>query len=192
MVFSHAFAGAALTKLIKKTVSKKMFKKHQNIFYFVGIIAAILPDLDIISMLFDTSIRHRELLSHSLLPYVLISLIIWIISQIKESKPLALISVIFLVGTLSHLFFDYVAGGIALLAPFTDKIYGYAINLPSDPPLLWLSTYMKSKYMIMEFFVFWLYVLAIKKDKNLILKLLPLFLFVVASGMIIVLALFVF
>jgi len=178
MVFSHAFAGATLTRLLHKSSKLKLSEKQINILYFVGIFSAILPDLDIALIFRNNTVEHRALITHSALPYLFIAAVLWLVFKLRSKPFLQLLTLAFVINTVvSHLFLDMFAGGLVLFAPFSYQTVGFALNFPTDP-VIWAKTYLTSKYMLMEAFLTVLYLLTIKSYKNKVLTYFPLFIFV--------------
>jgi len=177
MIFAHSFVGFPLTyEILKKEKYSTEFKK---LAYFVGITSAVLPDFDLALGIFIHDLNHRKLLSHSLTPYVLLFLITLIVSLFlkKYTKRLQILNLIFFVGVMSHLFLDFIAGGLALFSPFSSDIYGI---IPSFSLTNFFASYFTSFYLFFEilaFGIFWLY---LKKEKLEIVRFLPLFFLFVA------------
>jgi membrane-bound metal-dependent hydrolase YbcI (DUF457 family) len=182
MVFSHAFAGAALIQLIVVPKVYKLSEKQLVLLYFVGISAAILPDLDIILLFIDKTLQHRTLLSHSIIPYMMVALIVWIISVLRNDRFLEKLALAAFVGVTSHFVLDVLVGGVVLLAPLNSKFIGFPLNFPTKPAL-WAQAYIASKYMLFEILIFLGYLAVMKGEKNNVLLGLPFFFLTVAVGM---------
>ena len=181
MIFSHAFAGAALTRYLHKSSRLKFTEKQTNTIYFVGIISAILPDLDVALIFLNNTVQHRTLITHSVVPYLFAALILWTVALLQKNSFLKFISVTFLFNVFfSHFFLDMLAGGLVFFAPFSNRHVGFSLNFPPEP-LLWAKTYLTSKYMILEVLLTVGYLLTIREFKNKVLIYLPAFLFFVSA-----------
>lgn len=183
MIFAHSFVGFPITyELLKKENYSKEFK---NLAYFIGITSAVLPDFDLALGIFIHDLNHRQLISHSFLPYILIFLILFVVSRFlkKYQKRLQLLSLIFFIGVSSHLFLDFIAGGLALLSPFYTGIVGVVPNLSPYPNFF--VSYFSSAYLFLEIAFFGIYFYYLKKEKLEIVYVLPLlFLFIAITAMI--------
>lgn len=180
MIFSHAFAGAALTRLLHKTSKQNFSKKQLNLIYFVGISAAILPDLDLIFVLINSNLSHRDLLTHSAIPYFVITIVVWMLAKLKKNELFKFLALVFFAGVLSHLILDLFAGAVVLFLPLSSAKVGFPIQDFPEISALWAKTYLASKYMLMETFLTVCYLLTVKSYKNVVLIYLPLFLFAVS------------
>jgi len=172
MIFAHSFVGFPITyEILKKEKFSDEFKK---LAYFVGITSAVLPDFDLALGIFVHDLNHRKLISHSLTPYVLLFVFIFIVSIFldKYKKRLQILNLIFFVGVMSHLFLDFIAGGLALFMPFSTQIYGY---IPSLSLTNFFASYFTSFYLILEIIALVIFLLYLKKEKLEIVRFLPLF-----------------
>lgn len=177
MIFAHSFVGFPLTyQLLKKDNYSAEFKK---LAYFVGITAAVLPDFDLALGVFIHDLNHRKLLSHSVTPYIFLFFITLIVSLFldKYRKRLQVLNLIFLIGVMSHLFLDYIAGGLALFSPFSSEIYGIVPNFISGNFFL---EYFTSFYLFLEIFALAVFLFYLKKEKLEIVRFLPLFFLFIA------------
>lgn len=100
-------------------------KKQRTILYVTAFVAGILPDIDLLYFYFvDAMQSHRQLPTHSLLPYLTI-LIIGVTCYYLFRKPFWSIVLIFSgVGAISHLMADSIIGFTILLSPFSDQLFG--------------------------------------------------------------------
>lgn len=182
MVFSHSFIGVPTTYLVLKNTKKKHIKfslKEENILWFVGIVSAILPDFDLLYVLFNSGLKHRYFISHSILPYFIIFILIFIYSYLnkRQSMYIKTLSYVFFLGVCSHLIIDLLVGGIVLFAPITYNIWGYELFRNTSDNVSWITKYIFSWYMVFEILSFFPYFLIQKKVKNTIATYLPLFFF---------------
>ena len=183
MIFAHSFVGLPITyELLKKENYSKEFK---NLAYFVGITSAVLPDFDLALGIFIHDLNHRQLISHSLIPYLLVFIILYLVSipLKKYQKRLRILNLIFFLGVCSHLFLDFVAGGLALFSPFYTGIVGIVPNFNPYPNFF--VSYFSSVYLLLEFLFLGIYLFYLKKEKLEIVYYLPLtFLFIALTAMV--------
>lgn len=124
MIFAHGPAGFLSAWLLKRFWLQQ---KKRSWLYFVAFFGGIFPDLDLFYYyLFDASSSHREIFTHSLFFYLLIFIAVYSFARIKKHDLLKKINLVFFIGVLSHLFFDALGAGIALLYPFSSELYGWA------------------------------------------------------------------
>uniref|UniRef100_A0A7C4TLP4 Metal-dependent hydrolase n=1 Tax=candidate division WWE3 bacterium TaxID=2053526 RepID=A0A7C4TLP4_UNCKA len=176
MIFTHAFAGAVLGKYIinKQEKTSKIGKREINIIYFLTIVGAIFPDLDFLAVFIDNSTHHRYLVTHSFVFYTILLLILWVLKK----KINFIYSLSFYIGVLSHLILDFFTGGLAALAPFSFVGYGVPIRFSNLGGAIYVSTYLKSNYMLAETMIFlWFLFIVYKNEQSIIAKKLPIFFF---------------
>lgn len=185
MLLVHGFAGGLTTYYtLKNNKNLKFSSKYLNFIWFLGITGAIFPDLDIVFVFLNEDIEHRRLLTHSLLPYlllfILVNLIVYFIRINKDKKNLLLISnLVFFMGVCSHLFIDFFVGGLSLLNPFTNYYFGYMLPFADKDPD-WQFKYFASPYMVVETIIaLWFFEIR-KYINSFVGKYLPIFLFFVA------------
>lgn len=177
MIFAHSFVGFPITyEMLKKEKFSDEFKK---LAYFVGITSAVLPDFDLALGIFIHDLNHRKLISHSLTPYVLLFVFTFIVSIFldKYKKRLQILNLIFFVGVMSHLFLDFIAGGLALFTPFSADIYGIT---PAFTLNNFFVSYFTSFYVILEILALVIFLFYLKKEKLEIVRFLPLFFLFIA------------
>lgn len=182
MVFSHAFFASALINAVHKKTDIKNTPLTDNMIYFVAIVGSIFPDLDIALLLFDPNIQHRQLISHSLLPYILLLLITMLISKIKRNTTYEVLAKAFFIGTSSHILLDLFAGGLVLLAPLSFTTFGFPIYFDAQSEI-WGKTYLTSWYMVAEAVFFILYLATIYRNNNKVLMWSPIFFLIVSMVM---------
>jgi len=178
MIFAHSFIGFPITyELLKKENYSKEFKK---IAYFIGITSTVLPDFDLALGIFIHDLNHRKLLSHSLTPYLLIFFITYVVSLFlkKYKKRIQTLNLIFFVGVCSHLFLDFIAGGLSLFSPFYTGIVGVIPNFSSSYGFF--ASYFLSVYLLAEMAILGIYLYYLKKEKQEIVYLLPLIYLLIA------------
>jgi membrane-bound metal-dependent hydrolase YbcI (DUF457 family) len=182
MVFSHAFAGAITTKFLLN--KSKGITISRDLAYFVGIVASVFPDFDIAVLFLFPDLQHRYFVTHSLLVYLILYLVVILISKIIKKKELGFLASVFFLGVLSHLILDFLGGGIAALAPFVSQLYGFELIWAKYTPedrLGWAIAYMKSPYMLGELALFIIYLgVILKNEVNKVARRLPLAAFVVS------------
>ena len=183
MVFVHAFAGACVTNLVIR--GKNLSDRQKSIVYALGIIGGIFPDFDLILLLLTLAETHRNLASHSLIPYTLF-VIAWVLF-FKKKSFLKLCGAVFYFGVLNHLGLDMLTGGLVALAPFSYHIYGFTFpaNLTRAE---WARLYLASpKHITAEFVVLLSYLILIRGEKNKVAKYFPWILLAVAAASVLIL-----
>lgn len=126
MLFAHGPAGfltAYFTRKIWK--ADKLPKRTQYWMYAAGFIGGLFPDIDLFYYYLGSArISHRQLFTHSLVTYVLIFLIIYLIGSIYKKQSIKSLGIVFFFANLSHLLLDMVCGTTALFAPISDALVG--------------------------------------------------------------------
>lgn len=196
MILVHGFAGAITTYFILKNKSvsklhKNFTEKQYNILWAIGSIGGIFPDFDLIIAFLNRLISHRRLVTHSLIPYTVLFLVINILLLIpninskfsKNTKDfIKLGNLVFYIAVISHLILDYFVGGLVLFSPFTDYYFGYPLPFDAKSPV-WQYQYFTSGYAIAEGVVALLFFTLFSKINNKVGKYLPIFLFFIACAM---------
>jgi hypothetical protein len=175
MYFNHATAGAIAVKPIIDKYENVFTEKEKTVLWFVGITSAVLPDLDIAFSVFKNLEDHRSFVSHGFSLYLIVFFLIYLLSFLQKKevfgkKFFKVLSLIFLVGITTHFVIDFVFGGVALLAPFSYKIYGFDMVLNGKYPDNRLLSYVFSKYMILEIVIFGLFLYVFRSRKYQIAK----------------------
>ena len=187
MYFNHATAGAIAVKPIIDKYENVFTEKEKTVLWFVGITSAILPDLDIAYSVLRNLKDHRAFVTHGFPLYLIAFFLIYLLSfrQEKEAfgrKFFKVLSLVFLIGISTHFVIDFVFGGVAILAPFSYKIYGFDMILNGKYPDNRLLSYVFSKYMIVETAIFclFLYIFKENKEKYLVARFFSSFYFLIA------------
>lgn len=181
MVFTHALVGSLTTKKLIK--NKKLTSSQITTLYTVGIVSSVLPDFDTIVLLFDSSLLHRQFISHSFIPYLIIILFAYLFAFLTKNRFLKYLISAFAIGTLGHLVLDYLYGGIAAFSPIKRGMYGFSMSFPSTTRIEWAQGYLVSKFMLGEIIVFGLFLTEISKIKNKVAKILPIIFIAISSLM---------
>lgn len=121
MFISHLPAGYLLSKAI---LARKKAKGY-GLFLWLGLVASVLPDLD---MLYFYFVDKRQHLHHSYWPHIpafwlamfLAAIILW--GFIRNAKY-RLASMVFFLNVFMHLFLDTICGGILWGYPFIGKSF---------------------------------------------------------------------
>lgn len=184
MYFNHATAGALAIKPVIKKYENIFTEKEINVLWFIGITSAILPDLDIAYSVIKNLEDHRSFVTHGLFIYLVAFMIFYLLSYFQKRnhfgrKFFKVASFVFLLGVLTHLVIDFFAGGIALFAPFYSEVIGFDMGLNHYSKNR-LAQYLLSKYMILEIFLFVLFIKKFKGKENFIPKLFSIFYVIVA------------
>jgi hypothetical protein len=185
MYFNHATAGAIAVKPIIDKYENVFTEKEKTVLWFVGITSAVLPDLDIAYSVVKKLEDHRSFVTHGFSLYLIVFFLIYLLSFLQKKevfgkKFFKVLSLIFLVGITTHFVIDFVFGGVALLAPFSYKIYGFDMVLNGKYPDNRLLSYVFSKYMIIEIVIFSLFLYVFRSKKYQIAKFFSFFYFLIS------------
>ena len=185
MYFNHATAGAIAVKPIIDKYENVFTEKEKTVLWFVGITSAVLPDLDIAYSVVKKLEDHRSFVTHGFPLYLIVFFLIYLLSFLQKKevfgkKFFKVLSLIFLIGITTHFVIDFVFGGIALLAPFSYKIYGFDMVLNGKYPDNRLLSYVFSKYMIIEIVIFGLFLYVFRSRKYQIAKFFSFFYFLIS------------
>jgi len=185
MYFNHATAGAIAVKPIIDKYEDVFTEKEKTVLWFVGITSAVLPDLDIAYSVVKKLEDHRSFVTHGFSLYLIVFFLIYLLSFLQKKevfgkKFFKVLSLIFLVGITTHFVIDFVFGGVALLAPFSYKIYGFDMVLNGKYPDNRLLSYVFSKYMIIEIVIFGLFLYVFRSRKYQIAKFFSFFYFLIS------------
>jgi inner membrane protein len=133
MFIAHLPAGYISTKYILNK-ARKIWPSlgKTKLYLIVGLIAALLPDFD---MVYFYLIDNRQHLHHGYMThlpiYWAVSIGIWaIVSVIFKSKKSLLLSIIVGVNVLLHLFLDTFVGKVRWLYPFSNMDF-YFFDVPA-------------------------------------------------------------
>lgn len=125
MIIAHGPLGYLLTRGAKRWWGKYHFSQQQTIaLYLAGTIGGMFPDVDLFYFYFvDATVAHRQLLTHSLWPYLAIIIAGTILLRVR--RPFwGWLLLLFGIGTISHLLADMYTGLTAALAPLSDAMLG--------------------------------------------------------------------
>ena len=184
MYFNHALAGALAVKPIIDKHGGVFTAKERNTLWFIGITSAVLPDFDIAYSALVGLSDHRSFVTHGIFIYIIIFLLLSTIGKFQKKemfgrKFFKVMSWVFIAGVSTHFLIDFIVGGIALFAPFDYSIYGFDMKLSSSYDNR-LTQYLVSKYMLLEFFVAFLFLLFLRGRKYFVPQIFSLFYFLIA------------
>jgi len=186
MVFAHSFIGVPITYyLIKNKPELWKEKFNLNLLFLIGIVGSVFPDFDLTLSFFVHDLNHRKLISHSIVPYLILFFINFLVFKtFKKNKEFyTRANLIFFVSVLIHLIIDLFVGGISLFAPFTSNIFGFDIYF--DKSTNFFISYLFSWYMFFELIFIFYSTYFIFKFKNIIVNLiLPFFFLLIACAMV--------
>lgn len=113
MIIAHGPLGYLLAYTVRK---RWPFPRW---YYWFGISGGIFPDIDLFYFyLVDSTLSHHQFITHSLLPYMIILAIGWLI------KPIRFPVILFALGCISHVLADVFTGYVAVFMPFTNTMIG--------------------------------------------------------------------
>lgn len=125
MFLAHLPAGYILTKFLQK-------KLHTNRFLWVGLVASILPDIDLVYFyLFD----HRQTLHHSYwihapFYWLILGLLTLIVIRLSKQRAYLAAAIIFFANIFLHLLLDTIVGKIEWLYPISPQAF-YLFDVPA-------------------------------------------------------------
>lgn len=185
MYFNHATAGAIAIKPMMDKCKNKFTEKENTVLWFAGITSAVLPDFDIAYSVYRGLEDHRSFVTHGIILYLIAFILLYSISFFQKKdvfgkKFYKILSLIFLIGIFTHILIDFFFGGIALLSPFTYKIFGFDMNI-SNGYQNRLVKYVLSKYMVVEFLITLIFFCVFKGKNNFIPRLFAMTYFFIAA-----------
>ncbi len=177
MIFAHVFIGMLFAffltkKLLKNTKDDKFIgQSKQMILWATVMLFSVFPDLDLLYVFFiDNTVKHRTLLSHSLVPYTIILFILLFI--FKTNSFYKKITLMAYLGIVGHLLADIYVGPIYLLAPFNKMafvIQPFPLDHNGGIIAYFKTNYMKTEIIIMLIGTSLLIKTFIKDKKDLII-----------------------
>ena len=125
MFIAHLFSGYILTDKLQRSFAIPLYMT-------VGLLASILPDLD---MLYFYLIDNQQHLHHGYWTHIpffwfCIAVPVFISSWLWGKRIHTLLALVFFVGILVHLFLDTIVGKIEWLQPFSSRAY-YLFEVPA-------------------------------------------------------------
>ncbi len=141
----HLAGGYIATTAVLSSIPWVFTQKELALLYIIGILAGEIPDIDLFAFYFEKknnndskNLTHREYISHIPLFWIMISLLIALFGIIFSSTFIITLSIVFLVGTISHLILDSIDYGITWLKPFSSKRFClFPMKLiPEDPHIV--------------------------------------------------------
>ncbi|MDD2785496.1 MAG: metal-dependent hydrolase [Patescibacteria group bacterium] len=125
MFIAHLPAGYILTTTLQK-------KLKTNKYLLLGLIASILPDVDLFYFFLvdNRQYLHHGYWSHIPFYWLLIAVVTLIVAWLAKKKEYMFASVIFFSNIFLHLILDTIVGRIEWLYPFTNKAF-YLFSVPN-------------------------------------------------------------
>ena len=124
-------------------------KNYNSLGIIMVMSAAILPDLDGISIIskkidFNENFRHHKWPTHTFFVYILLFIAIFLIEFFIPNR--IFYSILFLIGSFSHLIGDMIGSGdgIMFFWPFSKKMFGF--HLLNKHGKEWLENYLSFWY----------------------------------------------
>lgn len=170
MIFAHFFIGVLLAMLVytnsnvKKIVDRLnlniyFFKQFSGKFIFIAsfAIGSILPDLDLpfFILLFNADVEHRDLITHSTIPYIFMSSVFILLIRLYNSSSNNNLKTIFYilfflsVNSLVHVVLDVTTAPSILFAPFQQRTYYFPV-FTYDVNVNWFQSYLRSGFLFVE------------------------------------------
>ena len=125
MFIGHLPAGYILTKKLQKNMKTTKY-------LLVGLIASILPDIDILYfyLIDNRQNLHHSYWSHIPFYWLIIGVIAFSIIWLLKKRNCYIAATIFFANIFLHLFLDTIVAKIEWLFPFTDRAY-YIFDVPA-------------------------------------------------------------
>lgn len=185
MYFNHATAGALIMKPIMKKYDDLFSAKEKTVLWFIGITSGVLPDFDIAYSVIKNLEDHRSFVTHGLSLYLLAFLVIYGFSYFQKKdefgrKFFKVAAAVFLFGITTHLFIDFIIGGVAIFAPFYPKVFGFNLHIDHNRGNR-LTQYLLSEYMILEFILLFMFFIFLKGKEYFVPRFLSIFYFLIAT-----------
>lgn len=125
MIIAHAPIGYLLAYTTQRWWNRSLTKTQQLWVYIVSAVAGAFPDIDLIYFYFiDSQVSHRQLLTHSFVPYLIILLVGALLYRFNKTRYAGVLTLWLAVGAFSHLFADMLIGQADIFAPFNSGLYG--------------------------------------------------------------------
>ncbi|MBI4406895.1 MAG: metal-dependent hydrolase [Candidatus Kerfeldbacteria bacterium] len=113
MIIAHGPLGYLVAYLVRR---RWTFPRS---YYWFGVIGGIFPDIDLFYFYFiDASRSHHQLITHSLVPYLVLGLVGLSVQRLRI--PVSL----FVLGAISHIGADVLTGYVAVFQPLSDRMIG--------------------------------------------------------------------
>lgn len=125
MFIAHFPAGYILTKKLQKVLKT-------NSYLFIGLIASVLPDIDILYfyLIDNRQTPHHSYWIHIFFYWLVISIVVlltvWLFKKIEYRTA----AIIFFSNIFLHLALDTIVGGVKWLFPLSEKCY-YLFEVPA-------------------------------------------------------------
>lgn len=130
MIFAHSLIGVILAYLAFPLISKqfniKKLQKYKKAFLYIPfILGSVFPDIDFAYLfLVDRHMGHRQLLTHSIIPYAILLLICVGLSLFSKSvRNYLYLGISFFIGITSHLVADMYIDPVYLFSPISKAIF---------------------------------------------------------------------
>ena len=125
MLIAHLVPGYFAAAKSRQSWKLEWNKSQRTLLWTVALGSTVAPDLDVIyNALFRGFVNHSTLWTHSLIPYLGIGLIWWVLRYAKKWSLLQTLVGLIAIGGLSHLVLDVIAHGTPLLYPFSLRMFG--------------------------------------------------------------------
>lgn len=156
MLMAHGPIGFLLTHVVmKKWWGKKITSRQKWLLLALGFVSGIVPDFDIIYIyLVDASKNHRELLSHSLIVYIIAFVVLYLVAILSKRNVVKMGVIIFFLGIMSHLLVDGIFGQVGYLMPFSIELYGISDFTFFKPWVFLINFVLEFTFIALFFFVF--------------------------------------
>lgn len=128
MIFAHAPLGYLTAYATRRWWNQPLRTRSQRVLiYAIATVGGMFPDIDLVYFyFFNASLSHRQLLTHSLLPYAIIMLLGFILVQLRFQRWrwLGRLLIAFTLGVYSHFLADAWVGRLIVFYPFSTELFG--------------------------------------------------------------------
>ena len=146
MLIAHAPAGYLLTRLLSRTLFKKIVDPQRSnrlyqLLMITGILGGILPDFDFIYHIFIDSARtsHHSYWTHLPIFWLAVWVVLFAIGQWRRNRRFIAVSTTLCASAMLHLIFDTLTGTIYWLYPFSRA--GVNMFKVADVHIWWVHNY---------------------------------------------------
>ena len=137
MTIGHLAPVALIAAMVEQRWRSEWPRWTHTLPWVATLAGCVFPDLDIISNILLNGIsRHLYYFPHSLLTYLPVLALGWLLLRWQRSRCIGLTVMAFGGGVLSHLLLDAISHGILLFYPLWNQVVGWTFPYTSESVLL--------------------------------------------------------
>jgi inner membrane protein len=131
MILAHGPLGYLLAYVSQNRWYTQIQPAQRRWVYLAAFIGGIFPDVDLFYFyLVDSSVSHRQLITHSLITYTVLLIVMVLLLKLRPQQRFWwLAGIVFCVGAYSHIAADMLIGMAALFNPMSQTLYGL-VSIP--------------------------------------------------------------